>query len=303
MLTRFIAIVWLVVAAAAGAADSPPVTIVVLADSGGVDPGPMVEGLRSAAGEGARVTLYRLPRGGTISPIDRGRLLARVQSADLIVTIADRATEFILAERERIPVFFVGAASLVRGQALGSPDVAGILPYNVGHSLDVVKGLGLSPLGLAYTPGFAPVARQIEAEAEARGVPVIRKPVSVRREVGPALRELTRAARVVWVLGDPLLTRGAGYDLLVEEALAADVAVLAPHRQEVEQGALLAFEPEWTSLAGSAVEGVRRRLAGDSTDDPRVISAPATGTFVINRVLGARWKSALPAGVKWRELP
>ncbi len=290
--------------AAAGQATGASVTIAVIADATGADPRSIVEGLREAAGEGGKVTLYRLPPGGTIDPIQRGRLLARIQSADLVVTIADRATEFMLAEREKIPVFFVGAASLVRGQALGSPDVAGILPYNIATSLDVLKSMGLAPLGLAYTPGFETVAGQIEVEARVRGLAVIRRAIGSRKGVGPAVRDLVGQARSVWVLGDPLLTRGAGFDFLIEQSLAANVHVVAPGRREVEGGALLSFEPEWAALAGEAVQRVRQRLSGDAASpEPRIGPGPATGTFLVNRVLGARLDPPVPPETKWRNVP
>ncbi len=279
-------------------------TIAVVAETGAADLAPIMAGLREIAGEGGRVTVYRLPGGDVINPIDRGRLLARVQSADLIVTIADRATEFILAEREKVPVYFVGAASLVGGPALSSPDVGGILPYNVEASLALAEALGLAPVGLAYTPGFGRIADQIEAAARVRGLAVIRRSIGSRKGVGPAVRDLMREARSVWVLGDPLLTRGAGFDFLIEQSLAANVPVVAPGRREVERGALVAFEPEWGALAQDAVRLVRARLdTGAGTETPRVSSGPGAGAFLVNRVLGAKLNPAMPAGTKWRSVP
>jgi len=286
--------------AARWSAAAPPASVAVV-----VDAVPAAASFRTAVaalpGNG-RVTVVAMDAGVEADPIARGRLLARLARADLIVPVGERATGFVLAEREDVPVFFVGAASLVPGGALADPGVSGILPYNVAQSLAAVRALGLSPLALAYTPGYERIAGLVESGAQALGVAVIRRPIRARREMGPAVRDLMARARVVWVLGDPLLTREAGFAFLVEQSIAARVPVIAPGRFEVERGALLATEPAVDALAGQAVERLQAILAGGTAPDGARIREAGDGAHVLyNRALVARWN--FTPGPGWRGVP
>jgi len=283
---------------AAGAAG--PARVVIVTEARSASPA-VVAAIRDAAGAKAEVTVLGLPEDDPIDPIAKGRLLAGLQRADLVVPIADRATDFVLREREAVPVYFIGAASLVEGRALAAPDVSGVLPYNIEDSLALIQTLGLSPLGLAYTPGYSSVAAAIDKAAGARGIATVRRSIVTRGAVGPAVRDLTASARVVWVLGDPLLTRGAGFDFLIEQSLAARVPVVAPARWEVARGALVGSEIPSAALAEAAGAGVRTLLVGaPAPGDARLTPAPSGGTFLVNRTLIQRWSITMPPGTPWK---
>jgi ABC-type uncharacterized transport system substrate-binding protein len=189
----------------------------------------------------------------------------------------------------------------VRGGALALHGVGGILPYNIEESLNLIAALGMAPLGIAFTAGYAGVAAVVEAGAKARGIKLIKRAIDVRGDVGPAVRDLTREARIVWLLGDPLLSRGAGFQFLVEQSLASHVPVIAPTRWEVEHGALIGSDPDWTAMATLAGTGLRERFAAGSTVlDDRIVGAPAGGTFLVNRTLIAEWGIPMPSGTAWK---
>lgn len=277
-----------------------PAKVVVVADAG-FDSTRVVSAIREASGSRSDVNVLVLPDEDPINPIAKGRLLAGLQRADLVVPIADRATAFVLKERESVPVYFVGAASLVNGSAVTAPEVSGILSYNIGESLTTIRSMGWSPLGIAATPGFAAIADAIEQQAGLKGIATIRRTIEDRSAVGPTVRTLIKSARVVWIVGDPLLTRGAGFEFLIEQSLAAKVPVVAPARWEATRGALIGTEPSWEAIATVAGAGVRAFLtSGPRADGEKLASAPPGGTFFFNRTLAEKWNLAVPSGSTWK---
>lgn len=293
-----VAALWLVPSALRAA------RIAVVVDPAGPDPAAVVRAVGDAAGTDAVVSVKELPAGEAVDPIAKGRLLASLQAADLVVTLADRATAFVLAEREGVPVYFVGASSLLEGSKLASPGVSGVLPYGTDEALGLIGRLGLSPVGVAFTRGYREVERRLAAQAAGHGVTILPREIDERSEVGPAVRDLTGRAKVVWILGDPLLTRGPGFEFLVEQSLLARVPVIAPGRFEVERGALIGTAPDWTRLATVAGAGVRDSLGqGAGAGGDRVREAPPGGVFLVNDRLATKWGFAIPEGIRWRPIP
>lgn len=235
-------------------------------------------------------------------PIRKGRLLAALQNNDLLVAVGDPATELVLGELEDVPVYFVGG-SLVEGDKLASSMVAGMLSYNVDGLLDAARSLWSGKLGLAYTPGYGTIAASIRSGAKTRGFSVVEKKISARQEIPPAMRELMDQAQVVWIVGDPLLARGAGFQFLAERSLSRQMPIVASGAWEVRRGAFLSMEPPLDAMASEAVEAIRSFSEGrNQSEAARIRMAPAGGKILYNGPLAEKWKIRLPAATQWRML-
>lgn len=244
---------------------------------------------------------YELAPDALADPIVRGRLLADLEARDLVVAVGDAAAEFAARELSDVPVYFVDVR-LIRGERLASAGVSGTFSYNVESLLDAVSRLKLGRLGLAYTPGYEPVAGWIRAGAAARGLAFTESVIEDPREVAPAVRGLLESARTIWVLGDPLLARGAGFEFLRERALSRRVAIIMPGPWGVAHGALLAFEGDADPIARQAAAAVDAALSGRTDARERLRPAPPRGALLINGALAEKWGIVLPGGLPWRVL-
>lgn len=252
----------------------------------------------SLQGQGT-VAVYVLDPINIADPIEKGKLVASLQARSLVVAVGDEATGFVFRELEDTRVYFVGAG-LVSGEWLKSKFSAGIFSYNIDAFLGAVKDLWPGAIGLVYTPGYEPVAAWIRQGASARGIVLREKKIDSIKEFTPAIRELLDGSRTIWVLGDPLLVRGAGFEFLSERALSRKIPVIAPGLWEIQHGAFLGFDPAADALASRASEAIGSVLSGTSGGAPRFEPAPGDGTLLINETLADRWKVAPPSGQRWR---
>lgn len=243
--------------------------------------------------------LVGLSQDKTDDPILKGRLLADLERRDLIVAVGDDAAAFAAREMSETPVYFVDVAVL-RGDLLSSPSVGGVFAYNVDALLDAVHRLGLGRLGLAYTPGYEPVAEWVRRGAAERGLPLAEARIAGVEEVAPAVRRLLRGARAVWVVGDPVLARGAGFEFLRRNALSRGVAIVAPDAADVRRGALLAFEAPAESLTREALAAIDAAASAPSGKRERLSPAPRQGVVLIDAALAERWRLTVPGGPSWR---
>ncbi|MBI3565700.1 MAG: hypothetical protein HY079_10930 [Elusimicrobia bacterium] len=234
-------------------------------------------------------------------PIVRGRVLADLETRDLVVAVGDDAAEFAAREVAEVPVYFVDV-SVIRGDRLASPGVSGMFSYNVDALLDGVKRLKLDRVGLAYTPGYEPVADWVRRGAAARGLALTETRIADVAQVAPAVRGLLRGARAIWLVGDPLLARGAGFEFLRERALSTGVAIIAPEPASVRRGALLAFEGPADPLTREAGATVDALLRGEADPRGRLRPAPAGGALLLNGALADKWKLLVPRGEPWRSI-
>ncbi len=300
---RLAALTLLLVCAAApraGAAPARRVALVVAGDAGARSP--LFDAVsRGLAGRDA-VTRFVLRPDEDADPIAKGRLLADLQERDLIVPIGDAASRFVTDELGGTPIFFVGAG-VVAGESLRERATGGVFSFSVSALLDAAKALKLRRLGVAYTPGYEPILDLIRTGAAARGLRVTGRRIAAPKELGPAARDLLDREQAVWVLGDPLLARGAGFEYLRERSLSRAVPLISTDPGAVARGALLGYEPPQGALAAVAVAGVSRRLdRRASSPGERLQSAPAGGTVLVNAVLARKW--GLPPGPEpgWRRV-
>lgn len=249
----------------------------------------------------ASVSMYELDASRMTDPIAKGKVLAELEARDLVVAVGDGATEFTARELEDVPVYFVDA-TMVDGRRLQSASVTGLFSYSVDALLDAAKALRLSNIGLVFTPGYEPVASWIRGGAVLRGMNVVEKRIDAPRELPPAVRGLLDKARAVWVVGDPLLARGAGYDLIREQTLSAGVPMIMNGEWGVRRGALLGHRSDPDDQAAAAGHRIDEALRG-AEPPQRLHPAPRGGETLYNSVLFRKWRLEPPAGARWTPLP
>jgi hypothetical protein len=260
-----------------------------------VTPGnrPIVAALQRAGSGGYRVTVHELKSVDLADPILKGRFLAPVIAADVVVPVGEVSMQFVTDELTEIPIFFVGVG-LVKGEALLSPDVGGILSYNVREVMSVLKTLPADQVGVVYTRGYERVLTLIREEAKAAAITLVEKKVSRPADTPAAYRDLFPQVQAVWVLGDPLIARGAGFRFLIEQSLSRKVPVAGNSAWAVEHGALFYQEPDPAALGAAAAalldQYAKRKISFDRLG---IRSAPPGGQIVINRVLARRWQLLL----------
>lgn len=288
--------------AASGASAAPTARrVALLVERGDALEPAAVRELSAAARGVAELRVFALAPEESLDPIEKGKLLAALQARDLVVAVGDGAAEFVSEELEDIPVHFVGAG-LAPGSQLASPGVSGLLSYSVEELLDAVKRVRPGTLGVASTPGYEPVVAWIRAGAAERGMDVVERRVAAPRELVPAIRGLIGKARSIWVVGDPLLARGAGFEFIRERTLSEGVPVIAAGPREVRRGALLGYQPDPEGLAAHAGRTLRRLLQEGLPPADRVQPAPRGGKVVYNEALAGKWGITVPSGTGWRPL-
>lgn len=287
-------------ASAASAAPAARRVAIVVERGDALEPAAVRE-LSAAARGVAELRVFALAPEAALDPIEKGKLLAALNARDLVVAVGDGAAEFVSSELEDIPVHFVGAG-LAPGEQLASPGVSGMLSYSVEELLDAVKHVRPGALGVAYTPGYEPVVAWIRAGAAERGMEVLERRVGAPRELVPAIRGLLGKARSLWIVGDPLLARGAGFEFIRERTLSEGVPVIAAGPREVRRGALLGYEPDPEGLAAHAGRTLRQLLQEGLPPSARVQPAPRGGSVVFNAALADKWRIRVPAGAGWRPL-
>lgn len=249
---------------------------------------------------GSRVAVTAFERRDLFDPIRRGELLARLSRSDLVVTVGDSATQLVLGELENVPTFFVGA-SVISGERLAEAGTGGVLAYGLDGLVDAAAALWPRRLGVVFTPGYRALAEQIRLKARGRGLGVETRRISASREIPEALNSLMDAAQAVWLLGDPLLCSGAGFEHAVEQSLARRVPLIAPSPRHVQDGAFLSIEPPVAELLATAAAAIERLAAGPTLAlVDQVSPAPAGGRIVVNDALSARWGMRPPADSRWR---
>lgn len=261
----------------------------------------LVKALRSAGGPGEGGALFDMSAVDLANPVEKGVFLARLAKAQLLVPVGEGATRFVARELEETPTFFVGAA-VVEGGFLAGPNMAGILGVDPQGILQAAAALGLRRVALAYTPGYVPLADRIAALARPAGIELRRARVDSAARIVPVLQDVFPKVDAVWVLGDPILARGAGFEFLVEESLARKVPVISPTAWGVGRGALFCLKIDFDALAGPASAGLKQILAQGIKLPERRLETASGGTVVFNGGLMRRWGYTVPQEGSWRSI-
>jgi hypothetical protein len=222
-------------------------------------------------------------------PVRRGRLLAQLLAADLVVPVGDIATTFVASEIEEGKVFFVGATQLP-GTFLQREDVGGVLAYSPAEVVAVVdKSLPDAVLAVAYTPGYEAILSEIHAAASARGLKVADVRIRSRKDVPSALRTLGPDVGVLWVLGDPEINRGAAFDYIVDFCLRHQLPLVGTGAWEVQHGALMGHESDAKAYVAKAFPIVASLTARAAMPQPAVQSGPDSGRILLHPALQKRY--------------
>jgi ABC-type uncharacterized transport system substrate-binding protein len=244
---------------------------------------------------------YELRDDERTDPIAKGKLLSKLATCDLVVAIGNAATDFAVTEVEEVPVYFVDA-TVVPGRSLQSPSVAGLFGFSVEDLLDAAKTLRLDAVGLAYTPGYEPVAEWIRAGAAARGLAFVSRRIALPKELPSDVRDLGEKSKAIWLVGDPLLVRGAGFDFIQDFSLSERFPIIGPGRWAVLRGALLGSAPDHAAQKAVAVRAIDSILKDRRLPAPRLQAAARGGMILINAPLASKWDVKAPEGPRWRWL-
>ena len=283
-----------------GAAEPPQRRIALVIDAADPAERGLFDKLAAVYRGRASVSLYELDDAHISDPIKKGRVLSALETSDLIVAVGDGATEFAAREVEDVPVYFVDA-TVVAGRRLASPSVTGLFSYSVESLLDAIKALHLGAVGVAFTPGYEPVADWIRTGAAARGLDIVVKRVATPKDLAPAVRGLLERTHSIWVVGDPLLVRGAGFEFIRERTLSLNVPVVGPGEWDVERGALLGYQANPADQAAAAERSIDQLLRHGEAG-PRLSPAPRGGDLLLNATLAEKWDLAPTRGLRWRLL-
>ncbi|TBR18229.1 hypothetical protein EPO15_15415 [bacterium] len=246
--------------------------------------------------EDGAVRLRRFEPRELADPIVSGRLLSRLQAADGVVAVGGDAAAWAARELDGARVHLAGGLSRVPGATLKARGWGGSLPFPAGAFLDLARAEGWKRVGVLYTPGYEGLLPAVRAAAAARGVAVVLRAAAGRQDIPAAAQALAKECEALWLLGDPALTAGAGFDYLLELSLSRRLPLLAPDAEAVTAGAYAAWEPDLKAVALRAAE-VAKAAHGDAGWPPgRLVfdGAPA-GRLRVNEVLKRRW-SATPGG-------
>lgn len=247
------------------------------------------------------LSVHEFRREELADPIVKGRLLAALAGGDFLVALGDGAAELVTGELEDVPLYFAGV-SLLGGERL-APTVSGTFSYNVDRLLDAAQSLWSGRIGLAYTPGYEPFADWVRRGAAARGLQVRERVIATPKDLAPAVRDLLEHSALLWLAGDPLLARGAGFQFVAEQALSREVPVIAAGGWEVRHGALLAFASDPEALAAEAAAEVEARLRSGRVPAPkaaRLRQGPARGVLLFSEPMASKWKVKPPPELPWR---
>jgi ABC-type uncharacterized transport system substrate-binding protein len=238
-------------------------------------------------------------------PVAKGRFLAQVAAADLVVPIGDPAALLVSEELDDLQTFFISAGGL-SGQVLGRRHVAGILSYSPEETIRVAKALlpRAKDIGMLFTPGYEGVSLRMQSAAVEEGFSMTLYRVGSRQEVGPAVREAVTRSDLVWIVGDPLFTQDLVFAHLLQESLRFKKPLAAPLPGLVKKGALFCTVPDGERLAQLASETLAVLLAGQgpARGADRVRAAPAGGSVLLNRPLAEKWDIRVPSSLRlWHE--
>lgn len=274
------------------AAASPVIIVVEAEDEAGRALGDILE--KDLAGKTeVRALVYSAD--SIANPIFKGRLLAALSRAKLVVPVGDSSTGLALEELEGSDVYFVGA-SAVPGKQLANPRVSGVLSYSPDDVFASIPRQWSRDFGLLYTPGYEPVLDQVRAAAQRNGVSIRERRVTQRSRIPETVDRLLPTVAVLWVLGDPAIAREAGFDHVAEQALSYDKPLIGSSGWEVLRGAAFCSQARPESLAARASTSILELLGGGSK--PRVETAPPGGTIVYHPGLAKRYGLS-PKGPTW----
>lgn len=259
-------------------------------------PGLSAESLGLTEGDGVR--LRRFDPRELSDPIANGRLLSRLQASEGVVAVGFDAAAWAARELEGVKVHFVGGVTRVAGPTLTARGWTGELPYGAAPLLDFAKTEGWSRVGVLHAPGYEAVLPELRRAAAARGLRLTVQE-AVSGKVIPALAAaLADDCHALWLLGDPVLTRGAGFAYLVELSLSRRLPLIVPDPDMLERGAFVSWEADWATAAAEAAKVARAARTEAGWPRARLALGGGTGRIHVNEVLRRRWSPSKAGGTR-----
>lgn len=248
--------------------------------------------------EGDGVRLRRFSPGELSDPIASGRIQSRLMLAEGVVAVGLEAGLWAARELEGVHIHFSGGVSRVSGAALKARGWTGELAVGASAFLDFATTQRWKRIGVLYTPGFEGVLPAIRAAGSARGLAVEAREVAVRQDIPAAAQSMARESDAIWLLGDPVLTTGPGFDYLIGLSLSRRIPLLVPETDLIKAGGYAAWEPDWEIVASSAAALGKRVRGGLGWPQARVALGGEAGRLVINEVLRRRWADVPTGGIR-----
>lgn len=246
--------------------------------------------------EGDGVSLRRFDPQEVSDPIANGRLLARLLASDGVVVVGLEAASWAARELEGVRIHFAGGVGRIPGATLTARGWTGELPYGAEPLLVFAKAEGWRRLGVLYAPGYEGVARALRESARGMGLSLDARPVAARRDIPRVGTELAEVSDALWLLGDPSLTKGAGFAYLVELSLSRRLPLLAPEAALLQEGAFAVWEPDWQAVAMEAAKTARGIGAAGSWPRSPLALGGGPGRVLVNDVLRRRWAAGKKGG-------
>jgi len=228
------------------------------------------------AAPGVSVLAFDQVRTG--DPIEKGRFLAALQASDRVISATGgKACGWLARETDGVPIHCV-------------------IPYDARQVLDFARSAGWKRVAVVHMEGYEQVFARMSKHARARGIELASVRVERIRELPEAVPRALKTAQAIWILGDPLLTEGPGFEYLVEAALARKIPLLGPGANLVARGAFLGADSDPAAMVKHAVEVANAAAGGAEPDDSDVETKGGTLTF--NKVLARRWGVRIPGEVR-----
>lgn len=231
---------------------------------------------RARAAKGVDVVAFDGVR--LADPLEKGRFVAALQAAGRVVTATGgRACGWLARELEGVPIHC-------------------FMPYDGRQVLDFARAAGWRRIAAVHISGYEKVYAHLRGLAGERGIELVAVHVDRTRELTAALPKALPGVQAVWILGDPLLTRGPAFDYLVETSLSRRVPIIAPGTDLVPLGAFVGAENDEAAVLRRAVEASNAAAAGAPSVE--LVTEVAGGRLLVNRVLARKWGLRVPGGGK-----
>ncbi len=261
----------------------------------------LVEALQRLASSEQPAVVYQLSRANVADPIEKGKFLSKLAHADLLVPIGETATRFVAHEFPETPIFFIGT-TVLEGHVLERPQIAGILTFDPGTILQAASAFKFKRVGMAYTPAYSGLAERIALQAVAKGITLVEAKIDAVSDIVLNLENLFKKTNAVWILGDPMLARGAGFQFLMEKSFAHKVPVITASQWGVERGALFSSKSDSDKLAIQSADALNAILAADLHFPENQLETATGGVLLYNEHTLKSLGLKLPRGLPWQPL-
>ncbi len=259
-----------------------------------------ISAIEQAVKEGHEIKLFELNKNDMSNPIQRGQFLSQIAAGDLVVTIGDRASEFITGELDQSNIFFVGAGHL-SDSAMSSSRIFGIMQYSQSETVQVIRKLfpRSTHIGVMHTAAYSKLLTTLRKEASAFDFTVVDNVVRANKDVGPAAREILDQSDVLWMMGGDMIMNDLALNHTLTQALVRLRPIVVPSVRKVRQGGLFCMMPDYAKLGEQAANTIKSMIT-DSLKVPerRIGFCVPTSMIAMNKRLAGKMNVEIPEHMK-----